>query len=284
MASDAPTSCRYRIKLAYDGSDFHGWQRQEPPNAQPLRTVQGVVESALVRLLGQPIDLVGASRTDAGVHALGQTAHFDAATPIPPDRLLKAIRHRLPTDIDVRDLAVVGDDFHAIRNVTSKQYRYRIHNHHDRPIFARKTVMHYWETLDVSVMADACSHFVGRHDFAGFAAAGHGRQSTVRNVFDCHVESHDPQVHIVVAGDGFLWNQIRIMVGTLIDIGRGRYDASRIDQVLEAGDRTLAGPTVIPDGLCLEWIRYAGDDASNGGGGESDGIGDNNDGHDDVES
>ncbi len=266
-----PSTGRYRLTIAYDGSAFHGWQKQEPPDgAEPLRTVAGVMEPVLARLLRQPITLVGASRTDAGVHALGQVAHFDAAAMrIPIERLAEAINSRLPRDVEVRGAQRVADDFHATRDALCKQYLYRIWNAPQRPLTLRHTVYHCWADLDTQRMNDAARRLVGTHDFEGLANAGHGRQSTVRTIFDCRVETQPLAaagmrlavaagrlIDIVVQGDGFLYNMVRILAGTLLEVGRGRFEPDRIDRILAAADRREAGPTLPPDGLCLEWIRY----------------------------
>lgn len=247
---------RYKLTVAYDGTHFHGWQKQQQPGEPPLRTVQGVLESTLRQVLGQPVRLVGASRTDAGVHARGQVAQFDAATPIPLDRLPLAINARLPEDMEVRDAGIAPPKFDCINDPISKRYRYRLWNTHRRPLELRHLVWHVWVTLDVERMNDAARRLVGMHDFAGFAAANHKRQSTVRTIHDCFVERHDPEVHIVVEGDGFLYNMVRIIAGTLMEVGRGYFEPGHIDRILSEADRRLAGPTLGPQGLCLEWIRY----------------------------
>jgi tRNA pseudouridine38-40 synthase len=247
---------RYKATIAYDGSGFHGWQKQEPPGLEPLRTVQGVVEATLIRLLGQPVNLIGASRTDAGVHANGQVAQFDADTPIPIERLADAINSRLPDDAEVRYVEPAPPGFHVISDVMSKQYRYRLFNTTHRPLWLRHVVYHCWVPLDTDHMAEAAGRLEGTHDFAGFAAAGHGRESTVRTVHRCWVEPHPPEVHVLIEGDGFLYNMVRIIAGTLVEVGRGRFEPDVIDRVLTTADRAGAGPTLPPTGLCLEWIRY----------------------------
>jgi tRNA pseudouridine38-40 synthase len=249
---------RYKLTIAYDGTDFHGWQAQSPRacTEPPVRTVAGVVRAALIERLRQPVTLVGASRTDAGVHADGQVAHFDAATSIPVDRLASAINSRLPQDVEVTVAEVVPAAFDAISGAKSKQYRYRIFNSTHRPLLQRRFVWHCWYRLDLGRMNDAAARLLGTHNFAGFAAAGHNRRSTVRTVLACRVEHDPPQVHVVVEGDGFLYNMVRIIAGTLVEVARGRCDPGAIDRVLSTGDRRLAGPTLPPHGLCLEWIRY----------------------------
>jgi tRNA pseudouridine38-40 synthase len=257
----SPVTRRYLLTIAYDGAKFHGWQKQHPPGEAPLRTVAGVVEETLQRLVGQPINLYGASRTDAGVHAHGQLAHFDAATRIPVERLAAALTGRLPHDIDIRDARIVADDFDLINAVHSKQYRYRIFNSTTRPLDRRRYVYHNWMQLDIDRMNDAARRLVGTHDFAGFAAAGHGRQTTVRTIFNCAAEQHDdgPEAHIVVEGDGFLYNMVRIISGTLLEVGRGHFEPDIIDKVIETSNRQIAGPTLPPEGLWLEWIKCVGE-------------------------
>ncbi len=254
--SESPSQ-RYKLTVAYDGTLFHGWQRQDPPHGVPLRTVQGEMEQILSRTLGQPIVLSGASRTDAGVHALGQVAVFEAICRIPLDRLAEALNARLPADVEVvrAELAPEGLD---IRHAVSKQYRYRMFTHERKPLDRRHYVYHCWQALDLGRMNDAARRLVGEHDFEGFSAAGHGRLTTVRTIHDCRVEPCPDQheTHIVVAGNGFLYNMVRIIAGTLVEVGRGRLEPTVIDEVLAHRDRSLAGQTLPPNGLWLEWIRY----------------------------
>lgn len=252
-----PSVPRYKMTLAYDGTDFHGWQKQAPIGTDSLRTVQGVVEEAVARTLWQRIHVVGASRTDAGAHALGQAAQFDAETTIPLDRLQMAINARLPQDVDLRRIEPAARDFDAIKMASAKQYRYRIHNTARRPLHHRTQVWHCFDKkLATAPMRDAAARMVGTHDFAGFACAHHGRLSTVRTIFDCRIETYEPEVQVVVTGNGFLYNMVRIIAGTLVDIGRGRFKPHRIDAILESGDRRLGGATLPAGGLWLEWIRY----------------------------
>ncbi len=255
---------RYRLTVAYDGGAFHGWQKQHPPGGPPegLRTVQGVLERRLRELLGQPLTVMGASRTDAGVHALGQSASFEAACPIPLERLAQAINSRLPPDMEVRDAAVVPETFDVIGDVVSKQYRYRIFAADHRPLWLRGQVYHCWLGLNPSLMADAAARLVGTHDIAGFAAADHGRTTTIRTLHRCEVLYDQPtypdEIHIIVEGSGFLYHSVRIIAGTLVEVGRGAFPPSRIDDILRKADRRLAGPTLPPQALRLEWVRYSG--------------------------
>ncbi len=251
---------RYKLTIAYDGSQFHGWQEQKPVDDQPaVRTVQQVVREAIQHVARQPIMLQGASRTDTGVHAIGQVAHFDCDNlTVPLERLTDAINSRLPADVEVRAAEVVDDTFEATTGAVEKQYRYRIWNTNERPLWRRHAVYHCWYELDVALMRNAAARLVGEHNFAAFTNAGHGRLSTVRTIFACEVErlTNRPEVHITVRGNGFLYNMIRIITGTLVEVGRQRKPPEWIDELLQHGDRHQAGPTVSPQGLCLEWIRY----------------------------
>jgi tRNA pseudouridine38-40 synthase len=255
---------RVRLLVAYEGTDFHGWQAQTPPDAAPLRTVQGVLQGALEQVLRQPIVVVGASRTDSGVHAAGQVAAFTAEFSMPVEKIPLAVTSRLPPDAQVRAATVVPDDFDPIADAISKSYRYRIASAEPPqrfpPLFDRR---HCWWTrsrLDLGRMRTAAAQLVGEHDLAGFAHTHHGRTTTVRTIHCCEVSETRPgRIQIDVAGSGFLYHTVRIIAGTLLEIGRGRMPGERIGEILALRDRRLAGPTLGPEGLCLRWIRYPGD-------------------------
>jgi len=261
---------RFRLTVAYEGTEFHGWQAQHPPDAPPLRTVQGVLGEAATEVLRRPVTLVGASRTDAGVHALGQVAALDAETSIPVDRLALAITARLPPDVQVRDARIAADDFDPIAHPISKGYRYRLRTARPPegwpPLLDRRTVAWTRAVLEVDRMRDAAARLLGEHDFAGFAAIDHGRLTTVRTIHSCEVQEVAPgDFSIEVSGSGFLYNMVRIIAGTLHEVGRGQVPPARIDEILAGGDRRLAGPTMPPEGLCLMWIRYPGDPSAEWG-------------------
>lgn len=248
------------MTIAYDGSTFHGWQKQKAtcgePDVIPVRTVASVVEHALVQVLKQPVEVVGASRTDAGVHAQGQVAHFDAASRVPEDRLAAAINSRLPNDVEVLNVEPAQPDFNAIRSAVCKQYRYRIFNSAHRPLGLRHLVWHCWRTLELERMQEAATRLVGRYDYRGFSVVDQKRATTVRTIFSCEVARDDPELQIIVQGDGFLYHMVRVIAGTLVEVGRGRFAAEVIDRILASQDRSLAGPTLPASGLCLEWIKY----------------------------
>lgn len=342
----------YRLTIAYDGTDFAGWQKQEPPDptlgggAAPvrehrlepglesdkpgrvaLRTVQAVVERAVREVVREPVQVKGASRTDSGVHARCQVAVFScsgdvgrrAGLPVREseepahaetrrcggeeegedsrgqggwplargvDRLLRAVNSRLPDDVQVVRAEVVPFGFDPISDCAGKGYSYTLWSGLHRPLWARRYVHHTWATLDVGAMQRAAGAFVGTHDFAGFAAAGHGRQSTVREIYACSVSEIEESrlwsvertrgvlageasgemiaeaeagrlIRIEVSGSGFLYNMVRIIAGTLHEVGRGRIDAAMLPEIIASTDRRRAGPTLPATGLCLEWIRYA---------------------------
>ncbi len=256
---------RYKLTLGYRGTRYHGWQRQavpttytrqRPPQGQGIPTVQEILERTMGGVIGHPITLTGSSRTDSGVHAKGQIAHFDTdQVQIPPEGMRRAINHRLPEDILIRSIEPVNRGYSAVRSTMSKRYQYFIWNALDRPFFFSDLAWHRWQELDVAAMRRAAAHFVGEHDFASVARPGHGRDNTVRTVHDCQVSRQGPRVLIGVSGNGFLWNMVRIMVGTLVEIGQGKRDADAIPDILAARDRRAAGSTAPAHGLYLHWIR-----------------------------
>ncbi|MCB9867172.1 MAG: tRNA pseudouridine(38-40) synthase TruA [Phycisphaerales bacterium] len=242
-----------RLVIAYDGTDFHGWQRQPG-----LRTVQGEIEAVLMRIIRHPVNLAGSGRTDAGVHARGQVANFKTTSVVPPDRIRRALESRLPADIGIRTADDVHPDFIATSSAEAKMYRYRIYHAPTRPVeqMAHRYTYHCWIDLDIERMRSAAGHFVGAHDFSGFMNAGTVRESYVRRVLACTVTRQEQEIHIDVEGTGFLYNQVRIMVGTLFEIGRGRREPDALPEIIASRDRTRAGQTMPPQGLCLEWVRY----------------------------
>ncbi len=252
---------RYKLTVAYDGTHFHGWQKQQPPNAEPLRTVQGVLEETVRQVVREAVNVDGASRTDSGVHARGQTAAFTTVAMIEPDAMLRAINSRLPADALVTGIEEVDATFEPISQAQRKSYRYSIHHGHPknvlRPLWDRHffTKVHY--ALDPERMQQAAAHLVGEHDFASFTRLHHGRESTVRTVESCEiVQGDDHRMYIDVTGPGFLYNMVRIIAGTLVEVGRGKCEPNDVMNILAARDRAAAGPTMPPEGLCLMWIVY----------------------------
>ena len=239
--------------LAYDGTDFHGWQSQPG-----LRTAQGVFEDAARHVLRHPVQVRGAGRTDAGVHAAGQVAYVLTDSGIPVDRLRYAIGSRLPKDMSVFSSREVSMRFVASRSAVSKLYRYRVHASPARPVgvLQQRYTYHFWHRLDLDRLRAGARHLVGTHDFAAMASKGSERQSTVRTVIRCDVYRRYEEVRFDIEGTGFLYNQVRNMVGTLLEVGRGHWAPERAEEILASGDRKLCGPTAPAMGLCMQWVRY----------------------------
>ncbi|HEY7119158.1 MAG TPA: tRNA pseudouridine(38-40) synthase TruA [Tepidisphaeraceae bacterium] len=261
-----PPLQRYMLTIAYRGTRYHGWQWQaanpltwkgpQPAEGEGIPTVQATLARAIQSVVAHPIVLSGSSRTDAGVHAKGQIAHFDTdQVQIPPEGLRRAVNARLPDDILVRAIEPVEPSFDAISSTLSKRYQYFIWNSPDRSVFFPDLAWHRWQNLDVAAMAAAAEHLVGEHDFASFARPGHGRENTVRRVLACKVSQRGPRILIGVEGTGFLWNMVRIIAGTLVEVGLGRRNAAEMVEILAARDRQAAGGTAPPHGLYLQWIR-----------------------------
>lgn len=253
---------RIKLTLAYDGTDFHGWQKQTTPEGEVLRTVQGVLEDAVREVVREAVNVLGASRTDAGVHARGQVAAFTTTREIPIRRIARAVNSRLPGDVQVRRAELVSAAFNPIGDCTAKGYRYRIahgcgNGGGRRPLFDRRTVAWTGYTLDPGAMNEAARAVIGEHDFTSFTRKHHGRESTVRTVYDCTVTALSRRrCAIEVSGNGFLYNMVRIIAGTMVEVGRGKIEPSAIPAILAACDRDAAGPTLPPEGLCLMWVRY----------------------------
>jgi len=257
--SDVDPSRRVRLDLAYDGTEFAGWQRQARG-----RTVQGELEAALERIQGGKRAVVhGAGRTDAGVHARRQVAHVDLCARLDDGRLLHALRGVLAADLRPLALRAVDRAFDARRDVVAKHYRYRLDRSAHGDPFARHYALHWPWRLDVGAMRDGLGRLVGRHDFGGFAAASCEALDRVRTVAAAElVESDGDGLWFRFSGPGFLTHMVRIMVGTLLEIGRGRLEPGVVDRILAAGDRALAGPTAPAHGLILWKIVYPDDDGS----------------------
>ncbi len=240
-----------KLTITYDGSEYHGWQIQPG-----LRTIQGVITDAIQDLLGSEVRLFGASRTDAGVSALGQVGLIQIDSPIPTENLAKAITDRLPADIAVTEAVDVPEGFDLMGAVTSKLYRYTIFTGPVRPVLQIRHCWHLSTKLDTTAMAQAAQLLVGKKDFKSFASAADRRENSVRTIFRCNVKAEDKWIYVDVEGDGFLYNMVRNIVGTLVEVGAGRWKPEKINKILEAKDRTAAGQLAPAQGLCLMWIKY----------------------------
>lgn len=245
----------FRLTLSYDGAAYAGWQMQA--NA---RTIQAEFEGALRQVTGERIRAVASGRTDAGVHALGQVVSFSSQTRLPAHVLRQALDANLPKDIVVREVCEAPAGFHAIRDALRKRYRYVVQDGPIRDVFARAYAWYFPQRLDVPAMRAAAAVLLGRHDFSSFEAAGSPRASNERTIYELTVERQAgdslDRIVVEVEADGFLYNMVRNIVGSLVDVGRGRQEVSWIAAVLAARDRKRAGMTAPPQGLFLVHVDY----------------------------
>ena len=242
---------RVKLVVAYDGTNYKGWQVQ--PNGI---TIEEVLNRKLTELLGEPIVVTGASRTDSGVHSLGNVAIFDTATRMPAEKISFALNQRLPEDIVVQDSCEVPVDWHPRYQNSRKTYEYRILNRTFRMPNRRYDTYFYHHPLDVEKMQQAASCLVGEHDFKSFCAVGAQVKTTVRTIYACDVTTDGAIITIRVCGNGFLYNMVRIIAGTLVKVGGGELEPDGIKHILEQKDRNAAGPTAPAHGLTMIGIEY----------------------------
>lgn len=245
---------RILLTIAYDGTHYSGWQKQKNP---AVVTVEGELTKALRQLFHEPaLECIGASRTDAGVHALGQRAVIDVETSIPVEKIPLAIRSFLPADIVVTRAEEVPVAFHPRFDCVKKTYEYRFWNAPVKNPKERLYSSYVQKPLDIEKMNEGARAFLGTHDFAAFCAAGAQVSTTVRTIFDCHVERQGDCVRILVTGDGFLYNMVRILAGTLLAVGMGKLEPKAVAEIIAGKDRRAAGQTAEPQGLTLLEIFY----------------------------
>lgn len=242
---------RIMLVVSYDGTNYHGWQVQ--PSAI---TIEGVLNQTISELTGEQIQVIGASRTDAGVHALGNVAVFDTESRIPGEKFSYALNQRLPEDIVIQHSRQVSDTFHPRHCDCKKTYEYTIINRTFPLPEYRNTAYFYYGALDVEKMRQAAKAFLGEHDFAGFCSAGAQVQTTIRTIYDLTIEKAGEKLQIRVRGNGFLYNMVRIIVGTLLEVGKGNILPQDMSGIIEAADRGQAGPTAPARGLKLLQIDY----------------------------
>ncbi|MFH1131576.1 MAG: tRNA pseudouridine(38-40) synthase TruA [Pseudomonadota bacterium] len=235
-----------QLLVAYNGGFYSGWQIQ--PN---IPTVQGEIEAALIHMTGKPCRVRGASRTDAGVHALGQIANFRTESDISCHAFLRGLNSLLPSDISILDVNEVSLSFDSRTQNFGKHYRYSVWNSPEIPPVHKQTTFHRYSPLNLKAMAEAARMMVGEYDFAAFRAADCECETSIRTIFRCTVSTNGALIAIDVDGKAFLKNMVRIMAGTLIDIGSGKLHPTIIEELLSKGDRTLAGVTAPAQGLCL---------------------------------
>lgn len=250
----------YKIIIQYDGTRYKGWQRQKTTD----QTIQGKIESVLSRQFGRMIEIDGSGRTDAGVHARGQVANFripddctgDASRVEVCEHLMEMFAQYLPEDIAVIQVRPASERFHSRLNAVKKTYCYRIWNVNYPNVFERHFLTPLQEELDLDAMRQAAGHLLGQHDFASFCGNARMKKSTVRNIHEIRIETIGNEIRLTYTGNGFLQNMVRILTGTLVDVGLHKYPPEQIKEILEAKQRSLAGPTMPAQGLTLMEVVY----------------------------
>ena len=243
---------RIFLRVAYDGTDFVGWQIQNEG-----RTVEGELNKAINALTGETIEVIGASRTDSGVHAKGNVAVFDTESTVPADRFMYALNSLLPEDISVVDSKEAADDFHPRHCASIKTYEYRIFVSRINDPLKRRYAYRFPTELNVERMDEAAKYLIGEHDFKSFCCVRTQAETTVRTIYSADVFHDGDDIVIRVSGAGFLYNMVRIIAGSLMEVGSGKKEPIHIKEVLDGTDRTLAGPTAEPQGLTLINIEFA---------------------------
>ena len=240
-----------KLIIEYDGKCFNGWQKQ--PNKL---NIQGEIEKAIEEITGEEIDLIASGRTDAGVHSLGQTANFKTNSQIPIEKFAIAINSKLKKSIVVKSAEEVDERFHSRYSVKSKTYRYTINNSQMGTAIYRDMEYHFPIELDIEKMQQAAKYFEGEHDFKAFKASGTSSKSSVRTIYKAKVIKEQDRIYIELTGNGFLYNMVRIISGTLLDVGIGKIDVNEIPQIIESKDRKKTGRTLPAHGLCLVKVMY----------------------------
>lgn len=255
MSAEFPPLRTFKLTLAYDGTDFAGWQIQAGE-----RTVQGTVREILARITGHAVNLDGSGRTDSGVHALGQVASLETSSQHAADLFFRALNAELPDDIAVVSVEEAPPGFHARRSARRKRYRYVVHDAGARDVFARRYCWSVPYRLDEQSMQRAAQALVGQHDFSSFESGRSNRESSVRTVFVIDITrplaDRPFELRLEIEADGFLYNMVRVIAGSLVQVGRGVKPEQWIGEVLEARNRSNAGPTAPPQGLFLLWVGY----------------------------
>lgn len=240
-----------RLDLRFDGTNYHGWQIQP---GKP--TVQGILKDALFKVTGEDITPNGCGRTDSGVHASGYVCNFETSSAVPCDRLPYALNTFLPEDIVCVNAECVPDDFSSSYSAKAKTYRYTIDNSTFSDVFMQRFAWHYKYALDIDKMRRAGQYFLGTHDFIGFAKSGFTVKTTVRTIYDIKIEKNNDIITIDVTGNGFLYNMVRIIAGTLVFAGAGKLDPDSLGDIIESRSRSMAGITAPAKGLCLREVFY----------------------------
>ena len=242
----------YKLTIQYDGGRYQGWQRL----GNSENTIQGKIESVLTEMVGEPIEIIGCSRTDSGVHALSQIANFKSDINMTEAEVMNYLNRYLPRDISIVEVTLVPERFHARYNAKDKTYLYKIWNEQYTNPFMRKYSMHVEESLNVPSMIKASHYFIGSHDFTSYSNAKSKKKSMVREIYSIDIEENGGFLEIRVRGNGFLYNMVRKIVGTLIEVGLGEIDAKNIPSIIESKERVQTGRMADPAGLYLENVDF----------------------------
>lgn len=241
-----------KLTIEYDGKEFHGWQKQPGK-----LNIQGTIEKAIEHITGEQVDLMASGRTDRGVHALGQVANFKTNSKLPIDKFPIALNSNLKSAIRIKDAEEVPEKFHSRLSCKRKTYRYIINNSKYGTAIYRSQETHIPQKLDVGKMKEAVRYFEGEHDFKAFKSSGTSSKSSVRTIYKAEVkEMPNERIYIELTGNGFLYNMVRIISGTLVDVGLGKIEPQEIETILKSLDRTKAGKTLQPQGLYLLNVEY----------------------------
>lgn len=240
-----------KLTIEYDGSNYFGWQKQNNKE-----TIQERIENAILMVTGEKSILTGSSRTDTGVHAKGMVANFKTNSTIPSDKIKFALNNKLPDDIVILKSEEVNDDFHARYNSKGKTYCYTIINRKDRLALRRNYSYQFKWNLDIDKMKNACKYFLGEHDFSAFMSSGSSVKTTVRTINKLYIENSNDEIKIFISANGFLYNMVRIIVGTLVMVGIGKISDEDVIDIIKSKDRSKAGPCVPANGLTLEKVYY----------------------------
>lgn len=248
---DKSRMIRIKMVIEYDGTSYHGFQRQEKAH-----TIQAEMEKQIERLTGKKTTVCAAGRTDAGVHARGQVVAFDTTATIPAIRWTPALNAFLPSDIRILESVEVSRDFHPQFQAVSKHYSYYLYREKNGQVFYRNHALCTTESLQLEAMREACHHIIGRYNFLAFCARGSTAKTFERTVRQCCLAARGPFLRLDIEADGFLYNMVRIVMGTLLQVGRGKIVATDIPEIIRSRDRARAGPTVPPQGLYLASVKY----------------------------
>lgn len=240
-----------KLTIEYDGRDFNGWQKQ------PTKlNIQGEIERAIEIVTGEKVDLIASGRTDAGVHSLGQIANFKTDSKLPTEKFPVALNSKLKKSIRIQKAEEMDEKFHARYNCKQKTYRYIINNSKEGSAIYRNLEYHIPIKLDIKAMKEAIKHFEGEHDFKGFKASGTSSKSSIRKIYKAEIKEDGERIIIELTGNGFLYNMVRIIAGTIVDVGLGKIKPDEIPEIIKSKDRTRAGKTLPPYALYLVKVEY----------------------------